>query len=1079
MNRLKKHPRAVSALNVALMLTLLGTGLPEAVAQSSGAARKKVTLGDLLRKAKEESRGANVNQIEKKTVVVPKAAPAFRAKPPVNLNDVKPPATSTIYSYDNADQAAYEKTLDTQINELYKLTQKFKSSPSRGELWLRLAELYVEKAGIVDARKQDEYDRRLKEFQSGKTRIKPVLDSAAARDYNKKAIQLYEWFLRDYPNDPKVSQALFFLGYNNFELGNAQDGARYYSQLTRDFPDSPFSGEAHFALGENLFENEKWAEAYKEYSYLIKDNRQNLHRIALYKGAWCLFRLGKTEEGIKYLDYIVKSGRGAKPTGSAAGKRIDSARLESEALKDLVVFFADTGDTSRAIGYFRNVNGKESLDSLERLAYYLSDRGNREGSRDVFRYLISRDPNSRKAFEYQYQIVQNYFFAKNSPEFKAELYKWISGYNPRSSWYALHKSDQAFIIKSNQLREQTLRNYVLQQHQTAQNSRAAFSQQNADEGYKLYFQEFGNSRAAPDMHFFYGELLYDMKRYADAANEYTVVVVKTPTSPYAEKASQNIILALEKTLPADEELQKRTGNSLSPVPLDKETEKFIKTANWYLQKYPNSDRAAEIKFRVGRLYYLTNNFDPAEKQFREIVQQHPKTKYSEYSANLLLDIYNLKKDYAGLEKMGSELLADGAIANTQLRQDIRGVMEKASFKQAQDLEGEKKYLESAGQYQSFGLQNPASNLAGIAFFNAGVNFERSGKTKEAADNYRRVVTDGGAGSATVKPKAKRLLAKIYQDAGRFDEAGQLYSELFREYPADPLAANYVYNSALMKEITGRSDAAVEEYGNYLKINKGQADNADVMFRIAELRRGESKWAEALTYYRRFVEAPAARADKKIEAHFHLVEISVKMNTKPDLTGAETRINALLGGLSGAQKEAGEVYLAKIKLLQAEETFIRLKAARIPDAPAQQKAAIDRKLELMGALNEQLSNIIRLDSAEEIVGALYLLGEANEHMAQSFRAVPVPASLSPEQRQVYLGEVEKIVTPFINKSDESYKLAVERGQDLQVYSDPYLNAFRKMNVKYPQQYYNLGESAAEGKLIDWGGGEETSNGATSL
>ena len=49
-----------------------------------------------------------------------------------------------------------------------------------------------------------------------------------------------------------------------------------------------------------------------------------------------------------------------------------------------------------------------------------------------------------------------------------------------------------------------------------------------------------------------------------------------------------------------------------------------------------------------------------QKYFKEIVQRHPKTKYSEYSANLLLDMYNLKKDYAGLEKMRSAYLSSGA-----------------------------------------------------------------------------------------------------------------------------------------------------------------------------------------------------------------------------------------------------------------------------------------------------------------------------------------------------------------------------------------------------------------------------------
>ena len=277
---------------ISALLLLACISGPLAFAQNT-APKKKVTLGDLLKKAKEESRGSKVQQIEKKTIVVPVAPAIFSPPKPVNLNDVKPPSLSKIYTYENADQAEYEKTLNTQIDEMFKLTQKFKNSPSRGELWLRLAELYVEKANIVDSRKQDEYDKKLKEFQSGQSAFKPVLDLAEAKEYNKKAVQLYEWFLRDYPNDSKVSQALFFLGYNNFELGNIAAGTKYYDQLTTQFPKSQFSGEAHFALGESLFENEKWADAYKEYSVLIKDNKHNLHTMALYKGAWCLFRLGK------------------------------------------------------------------------------------------------------------------------------------------------------------------------------------------------------------------------------------------------------------------------------------------------------------------------------------------------------------------------------------------------------------------------------------------------------------------------------------------------------------------------------------------------------------------------------------------------------------------------------------------------------------------------------------------------------------------------------------------------------------------------------------------------------------------
>ena len=1027
---------------------------------------KKLTLGDLIKRVKEESRQSKLSKGQKNSVVVPDTKALFEEKKPVNLAAVKPPRLSEIYEYDNKDKAEYEKTLNLQINELYKLTQKFKSSSNRGELWLRLAELYVEKANLVDTRKQNEFDAKLQDFQAGKLTIKPSLDLAEARDFNKRAIQLYEWFLRDFPKDPKVPQALFFLGYNNFEIGNTQLGASYYEQLTDKYPTSNFSGEAHFAMGESLFEGEKWVNAYKEYAYLIKDKKHNLHIVALYKAAWCLYRLGKTEEGIKYLDYIVKSGQRAKQQASAAGKKINSARLETESLKDLVVFFADIGDTKRVINYFTNLPIKGNREYIERYAYYMSDKGNREAAKDVFKYLIALEPNGKKAFEYQYQIVQNYFFSKNSPEFRLELYRWIISYNAKSNWYNTNRADKAFIDKSDQLREQTLRNYVLQQHQTAQNSRAEFSRQATEQGYRLYFQEFGKAPQAADMHFYYGELLYDMQKYNEAANEYAAVVETNANSQFAEKASQNILLALEKVLPKDEEIQKKMGGSTNPAPLDSISQRFVTSAKWNLEKYPKSESAGEIRFRVGRLYYLTNNFEEAEKYFKEVVQLHPNTKISEYSANLLLDIYNLRGDFVGLEKVGAELLANPAIANSKAGADIRGVLEKSSFKRGQDLEVNKKYLDSAIQFQAFAVQHPRSELVGVSFFNAAVNFERAGRNKEAIINHKKVLAANDKLVAKSKPKSKRLLAKLYQDTGMFEEAGNLYGELAREEAKDPLAPNFQFNSALMLEMSGKTAVAIREYDKYISLSKNKTENAAVILKIAHINKREGRLSEAAQRFKLYTELPAGRADKKIESLYWIYDINKSLKRAVDSASTEAKMRSLFTKVASEHRGAASSYLARVKLDQAKETFTKLRAIKIPANPAKQKAAVDTKLEIINTLNDQLGKIIKLDSAEQIVSSLAILGDANLHIAESFQSVPIPANLSEENKKLYLAEIEKIISPFVAKADDSYKLSVERAVELQVYNDDYRRAYAQLSKKYPQQYYSGNETAYDVKNIDW-------------
>ena len=922
---------------------------------------------------------------------------------------------------------------------------------------------------MVDSRKQDDYDKRLQSFQSGKTKVRPKLDVAEAREYNKKAIQLYEWFVRDFPTDTKMPQALFFLGYNHFELGQTQKGAEYYAELTKKYARSPFVGEAFFALGEYDFENERWSEAYENYVQLVKDKKHRLHTFSLYKAGWCLYRLGKTEEGIKYLDFLVRLSQSGAVKGDVGANRsrISNAKLESEALRDLVIFFTEMGDVNRAINYFNQYGGKDKNIYIERLAYYLADKGNRDGSRDTFKYLIKDDPKSKKSFEFQYQIVQNYFFAKNSPQFKEELYRWITDYKSESSWSKTHAADREFLKSTFDLREQTLRNYILQQHQTAQNSRGAFSQQSALDGYYLYFQEFSEATQAADMRFFYAELQYDMKKYEEAAGNYTWVVENAPNSKFYKKSSENLLLAIERGLPKDEELQKRVGDSIEPIKMDPRVEKFITSALWYTEKFPQSEKDAEIKFRIGRLYYQTNNFGPAEKIFKEIVAKHgtKKNKYAEYSANLLLDMYNLKKDYAGLEKMGTELLANESLASSKVGGEIRSVIEKASFKRGQDLEVEKKYSDSADQYQSFVVQNPTSELVSMALFNAGVNYERAGKNQMAINNYNKLMQRNDKNAENLKPKGKRLLAKLYQDAGMFEDSALLFRQIAAESPKDPLLSNYLFNAATMFEAIGRITDAISTYEEFIKVNKNVGDNRDALFTIATLLRKSNRMQDAFVKYNDYVEMTQISA-QRIEALYWMS--TMVRRSSDERKEYVNKMNYGFTKIPDDQRDRVKGFVAKVKYAEAEDMFQELRAINIPADQAKQAAAVSGKLELVDRLSKQIGAVIKFDSAEEIVSALFLTGEMNAHMNHAFLKAPTPAGLNEERKKQYVDQIKKVAEPFAVKANESYKAATDRGLEFEVYNQSFRSAYAKMAIIDPTNYYAGKELSTETRLISWMG-----------
>lgn len=1037
---------------------------PTAASQAAG----KKTVGQLLSQISSESRGANV-QMQKGETALPEFG-GYNFKPSQNthnLESVKPPRSSEILqNRGGGTKAEYERVLDQQIQELYKLTQRFKNSPNRGELWLRLAELYVEKAGIVDARHQDAYDQALSDFKAGKTKIKPVLNTAEAKDFNRRAIQLYEWFERDFPKDEKMDQALFFLGYNYFEMGDTHKGAEYYQRLNKTYPNSPFVGESHFSLGEYHFENEKWADAYKEYTYVIKDKKHRLNTFALYKGAWCLFRLGKTQQSLSYLEYIIKSSKYEQEASSQSRRAVNKNRLEQEALRDIVIFYAEARPASDAIAYFRGLLGDaDVVPYLEKLAYYYSDKGGKDDARDVFKMLIGERPDSPKAFDWQYQIVQNYFYAKNSPKFREELYIWIKNFAPNTPWYEANKTNKELIDNSFKMRETTLRNYVMQQHQTAQNSHAAGPMKAAYEGYGFYLEEFGTSPVAADMHFYFGELLYDMKRYDEAAVQYKWVVDNAPQSKFADKAAGNLILALEKSVPPDNELQKRIANTLEPQPLDPKVERFIKASQWFITKFPKSEKAPEIKFRIGRLYYMHNQFDESTKVFREIVQIYPKTKYAEYSANLLLDTYNLRKDYAGLEKAGAELLAVQSIASSKVGADIKNVMEKASFKKGQDLEVEKKYGEAAQAFEGFAKNNPRSELATTAIFNAGINYERAGMVTAAIAMYNQVLNSRDPKMESNKPKVRRLLAKLYQDAGNFEEAARLYKLAAAENPKDPLAPNFIYNTALLNEALGKNDAAIHSYEEFIKMAKKKSETSEALYSVATLHRKANHLSIAIDKYKDYLNSGAANPEKVIEAHYWIHDM---MKRKRQISESEAWANKTIAVQRrlGGEKKLGAQWAAKLKFNDAFKTFGEYKQARISANPAKQKETLDKKIALLGKLNKELADVIKYDAAEEIVSSLSLLGESNLHMYEAIMAVPVPSGLNAEETKQYKAGVEQMSSPFVTKAKESFKLAVDRGWELQVYNEGYHIAMDQFTRLQPGAYYNNGEQASDVRIINW-------------
>ena len=990
--------------------------------------KEQKTIGDLLNRIESESE----LDVRKKRSRLPKVQKQNKIRK-VNLKKVAPPVSSTLFYSENKNKTELERVTDNLIKDAYKLTQKLKKNRGRGEIWLRLAELYLEKARLVEDRIQKKYDKQVKKYNSGSRKSLPKLNLKPANVYNKKAVQLYKWFLRDYPKDRKIPQALFLLGYNYFELGQPQRGKQYYLRLTREYPNSRFIEESNFSLGEFYFENQKWNKAIGFYKNILKNKRSNFYSLSLYKLAWCQYKMGKLKPALKSMEKVIYIGRLAKRE-EEKGARVSGIRLALEAMKDIVVFYADTGEYKSAESYLEKVAGKKAaLSLIKRLAYYYSDSGNLKGANFLFNSLISKAPLSPNSYEYQYQIVKSYSSVGKDKGFRDEFFKWIRLYNEKSSWFANNSSNKELVDKSSRLIESSLRNYILQVHQEAQKSRAAYSQKNALLAYDIYFDSFKKSEYIKEMHFFCAELLYDMKKFSNAEKHYSWVVEngeKGKKGKHYSASILNAVLSLEKTLPTNKEIKKNVGDRTDSVPFDDKIKKFEAVALRYLKADASilkDEYLMAIQYRLGSLYYSYNQLDLALLHLNEVVKKYPKTKYAKYASNFILDIYNIRNDYEGLSDAANNLLSIGGIRSSKLGKKISSIKERSAFKQAQEKEKSKKYKEAAEAYDAFVQEHPRSNLSIGARFNAAVNFERAGFLDKSISMYELVLIMSGGREKDLKNKARKSLSSIYEQLGQYEKAGRVYEEYALKNPKDKLAQDFLYNAAVIYDGLNMYDSALANYQKYYDRSR-DANRAEVFFLMGKTWERRENLQKAIGLYQKYIKNKNSNHQLDLESAYRIAKNYEELKRKPEAIKWYKKVLDLYQSSSKRKKE-GVSFAAEAKFKLSYEIYLKFLAIKILPGKSQQ-SSVNSKLNTINKLKEELANVIKYDDGGQIVAALTVQGQALQHMAESILGVPIPKKLKGDDLKKYKDGVQEIAQPFRDQAISFYQSAVKKAFSFQ-------------------------------------------------
>ncbi len=784
------------------------------------------------------------------------------------------------------NSAKAEKKRDEQIEEIKALLAKLKPADDRrGELVFRLAEIYWAKSKFIYQREFKVFDDAYQKWvDNGRTGKEPQLGSFTSESeaYKKQALQNYSIILDKFPNYQRLDEVLYIMAFNQYEAGKTKDAIDNYSQLIRQYPKSEYVSDSYLALGEHYFKAndlQKATKAYqKAYDQGIQDRRRSVYNYARYKLAWCDYNSQDFDKALsKFKEVVAEENKARAKNEKGDDGKASGVQLKREALNDMVLTYSHLDASKEAYDYLKKEAGAPEAYRLSgKLAAVYKEQGKHALEIDTLRMLINIDPDNASAPDYQSAVVLAYSSLGDRPAVRKEITRLVELYRPGSGWWRKNESNAALVDRARTVAENRMRELVTDYHRYAQKFKKVDDYETAADIYSQYLQAFPDSDQSYRLNFFYAELLYDLGRWRDAAQQYDAVVRRDQKGEYTRTCAYNAVLAWEKIVnkipppifkdgkvlaggcsEADEKKGKCGQKSDQLEKKKVELENFEKGKNKYEpRKIPDDEVALStacdtyvtvvpqkdvdrdtklreelivVKFKSAYIYQSYYHFDEAAKRFGELIDRWPDSEYARKGADQILDSYDARENYPALEKWSRDFSKKSELMKDEKFSKLVGrFMEGSTFKntdllreEASALKGPsrtKMALEAATRFEGFIKEFPASEFAPTALFNAQLLYANEDHVDQAIETADRLLAQYAKEVATGDNLKNKLEETTLINLAAYHEKVANYSKA---------AEYYVRFADRFKENSKSPDAVYNAGVFYLGL--GDSKNAVNMF----------------------------------------------------------------------------------------------------------------------------------------------------------------------------------------------------------------------------------------------------------
>lgn len=889
------------------------------------------------------------------------------------------------------------KTEDQAMSQLNKLLARYRGTGMEAGLWQRKAELYLRMS------KTERFFELSRDSETVVSAAPQRVKSASSKKYLSKAVDMYDMIQRKFPRYEQLDLVIFNNAFTRQQLDQNKLAENLYRDLLARFPNSELIPDSHLALGEMLFERKDFAKALIEFNKIKNYPTSRVYPYGLYKAGWAKYNLRDTGGAIKELEAVVAFGKRVEKEGLDG--RLD---LRAEALSDMVLFFSDMGEPSKAYAYFKEQAGESAVGPylLKLAALYVRHSKHTEHER-VLRDLIGRNPTSPSVPDAYEGLVENYENQRKRSDAVAALKEMDVVCDAKGSWAKANKSkdanqDMAKVQNSclASLIALTLKYSSKWNRTWKKNPTYNEFADSAEAAYQIYLKHSFSSDESFETRFAYAEMLFQRAKYREASEQYAVVAREVKNPVLMHDSGYASVVSLEKAV----------NDKWS----DADEKKFLELSDVYLKRNKNGKFVTDLRFKRAFIAYEKSRYSEAMPVFEDLGFKQKQSAFSEKSQNLYLDILNIKKDYGQLREFSGKLLKTG-LSEARTKQ-VRKVFEEASFAEAQSKEESGEYVGASESYERFAIDNPTSALADKSYWNAISLAQRSGQINRAtkmAANFGKQFP-----KSEFTEKSLLLAAQGYESMLQLKSAASVLIELAskdhkNELKWKTLAADFyalsgerVKAEALFREMTRSKDLSVSQ-GAYAKLVALNTINGQVEPRILNeiIRFGVQPQASLATAQ---VAENLFEEGKYIEA----------FKTASDVIEAKK--------YGASQSSLGRARLVQARILQSE--FVNQSVKSRVDRLA---TVLQLKTGRLEKAQQAFQDVVRYGDPKTSVAALTYLSESYGHYVDSLRKLEIVGDVKNEEIQALRKELESLAMPIEDKRVDVLNEALNAAKRLEL------------------------------------------------